>query len=534
MTSKPPGDLKLARNMMTQSNHSIALISLKEESTRPEHCIRTIVHLKAIDHGLGEVLEEQHSKSKDPGAKASDYTGAGFSYRQNGKGRELKCLVVKTNFWRGDASSDREFVLRREVLSQGYDGHLAYACWQKPATFLGSQGRSPQYKVSGGPEGQELGRGGLAKSSSTWPDLLSAEVSPGYFDQTGKVAVVGPADLAKVLQTHRTTFTVEKTLQSKQIRQNKKRTGITLGDNDLSMLLKNSLASNSVLQVLINSPGVVKWDFLPACKPVSPIPEQTLSRISAQNRRVISEYSMRTDTGTTLPAQAQLTKYQSCDSVLPGGSHVKGQGHFTQQLQISKSGTLTPPCTSFLAKPFPACRNLSGDFTGQRKHLCFWVELYGKHLSQPRKMLKIPTFSCAGSGGITSPLEAFNEQVARGRQDTHPKQCACLQALLLSHFAKGIKTKLISAALIAADHIALMKNERKPQEEQDDNLTSKNYKVEMQIPVQEQALEQPLLCMAAGGHMYGQQAAANAPCDPAQAPPAEITMREATYIDLSF
>lgn len=53
-------------------------------------------------------------------------------------------------------------------------------------------------------------------------------------------------------------------------------------------------------------------------------------------------------------------------------------------------------------------------------------------------------------------------------------------------------------------------------------------------PVQEQALEQPLLCMAAGGHMYGQQAAANAPCDPAQAPPAEITMREATYIDLSF
>lgn len=90
------------------------------------------------------------------------------------------------------------------------------------------------------------------------------------------------------------------------------------------------------------------------------------------------------------------------------------------------------------AKPFPACRNLSGDFTGQRKHLCFWVELYGKHLSQPRKMLKIPTFSCAGSGGITSPLEAFNEQVARGRQDTHPKQCACLQALLLSHFAKGL------------------------------------------------------------------------------------------------
>lgn len=63
------------------------------------------------------------------------------------------------------------------------------ACWQQPATFLGSQGRSPQYKVSGGPEGQELGRGGLAKSSSTWPDLLSAEVSPGYFDQTGKVAV---------------------------------------------------------------------------------------------------------------------------------------------------------------------------------------------------------------------------------------------------------------------------------------------------------------------------------------------------------
>lgn len=46
--------------------------------------------LSSLSMLLAMVLCRGSPHSQDPGAKAFDYTGAGFCYRQNGKGRELK------------------------------------------------------------------------------------------------------------------------------------------------------------------------------------------------------------------------------------------------------------------------------------------------------------------------------------------------------------------------------------------------------------------------------------------------------------